>query len=121
MTSADAVQAVAALLLVGSGLLALIAALGLVRLPDFFQRLHAPSLGNTLAAWCSCGASMLYFSALAGRPVLAFLALNLLLAITAPLATLLLARAALFRGRSAGASLPPPLHGDAAGNDGRRR
>lgn len=117
MTQADAVQAVVALLLVASGLLAVIAALGLVRLPDFFQRLHPPSLGNTLAAWCTCGASVLYFSVLAGRPVLAFLALNLLLAVTAPLATLLLARAALFRGRSAGASLPLPLQGDDEAND----
>jgi multicomponent K+:H+ antiporter subunit G len=110
MTGALAfVEAVVALLLVASGLLAVIAAIGVLRLPAFFQRMHPPALANTLGAWCACIACALYFSALEWRVVLAPLVINLLVAITAPLGTLLLARAALFRGRARGADLPPPV------------
>ena len=42
---------VVAFLLLGSGIVVLIAALGLWRLPDFFTRMHAPALASTLAAW----------------------------------------------------------------------
>ena len=44
-------EIVVAVLLVGSGLVVLVAALGLWRLPDFFLRMHAPALASTLAAW----------------------------------------------------------------------
>ena len=42
---------VVALLLLASGVVVLVAATGLVRLPDFFARMHAPALASTLAAW----------------------------------------------------------------------
>jgi multicomponent K+:H+ antiporter subunit G len=44
--------------------------------------------------------------------------INVLLAITAPVTTVLLARAALFRRRQAGDALPPPL-GDDLPSDGQ--
>jgi multicomponent K+:H+ antiporter subunit G len=103
------VEVLVALLLVGSGLLALVAALGLLRAGSFFQRMHPPALANTLAAWCTCMASAAYFSALEWRAVLAPLVINLVVVVTAPLGTLLLARAALFRARASGADVPPPL------------
>jgi multicomponent K+:H+ antiporter subunit G len=106
------VEALVALLLVASGVLALVAALGVLGLPDFFQRLHPPALANTLGAWCACIASALYFSALEWRAALAPLVINLVLAITAPLGTLLLARAALFRARAAGQDVPGSLATD---------
>ncbi|MGO3743333.1 monovalent cation/H(+) antiporter subunit G, partial [Kerstersia sp.] len=43
-----AVSLLIALLLVAGGLLALIGSIGLLRLRNFYQRLHAPTLGNTL-------------------------------------------------------------------------
>lgn len=103
------IEAVVAGLLLASGVLSLIAALGMVRLKDFFQRLHPPALANTLGAWCACLASVAFFSATTAQPVLHALILNLLLAITAPITTVLLARAALFRQRQRGQNVPPAL------------
>jgi multicomponent K+:H+ antiporter subunit G len=102
-------EALTAVLLVLSGLLALTGALGLLRLESFFQRMHPVALGSTFATWCTCVASMAYFSALESRPVIHALLIPLLLCITVPITTLLLARAALFRKRAALENVPPPL------------
>jgi len=97
------------LLLLASGAVVLVAALGLWRLPDFFSRMHAPALASTLAAWLTALASIVHFSlrgeGLALHPWL----IVIVLAITAPVTTMVLARAALFRRRRAGDALPPPL------------
>ena len=42
----------AALLLIAGGLLTLIGALGLLRLRDFYSRMHAPTMGTTLGTGC---------------------------------------------------------------------
>jgi multicomponent K+:H+ antiporter subunit G len=103
------IEAIVATLLVASGLLAVTGALGLLRLREFFQRMHPPALANTLAAWCAALASVVYFSALTATLVLYPFVINVLLAITAPVTTVLLARAALLRKRAVGAAVPPPL------------
>ena len=103
------IEVVVGALLVASGLLAVVAALGLVRLKDFFQRMHAPALANTLSAWCISLCSILYFSMLGEELTLQAWVINILLAITAPMTTVLLARAALFRKRQRGEKAPPPL------------
>lgn len=105
----------AALLLAGS-LLALCGAIGLLRLKDFFQRMHAPALASTLGTWCVAGAWLVYFSALSGTPALHVWLIPILLAITVPVTTLLLARAALFRRRAAGEELPAELSAQIALN-----
>ncbi|MGY4495753.1 Na+/H+ antiporter subunit G [Pseudomonas sp. TE3610] len=97
--------AVGLLLLLGS-LFALLGAIGLVRLKDYFQRMHPPALASTLGAWCVALASVLFFSGLAHGPVLHAWLIPILLAITVPVTTLLLARAALFRKRMAGEPVP---------------
>lgn len=99
-------QWVTAALLVIASLLALIGALGLLHLKDFFQRMHPPALASTLGTWCVALASIVYFSALARAPVLHAWLIPVLLAITMPVTTLLLARAALFRKRVAGDDVP---------------
>jgi multicomponent K+:H+ antiporter subunit G len=103
------VEAVVAVLLIASGIASLIAAAGIVRLPGLFLRLHAPALAGSFGAWSVALASVVYFSALEGHAVLHTLAIPLLLAITLPFSTVLLARAALFRKRQDGANIPPPL------------
>ena len=64
-----------AILLVLSGLFALVGAIGLVRLKDYFQRMHPPALASTLGAWCVALGSIIYFSALKSGPVLHALSL----------------------------------------------
>ena len=87
----------AAILLIAAGLLAAIGTYGLLRLPDFFKRMHPPAMGSTLGAGCVLLASILVSSAAAGRPVVHALLITLFIVITAPVTSMLLARAALYR------------------------
>lgn len=95
-----------AILLVLSGVFALIGALGLLRMKDYFQRMHPPALASTLGAWCVALASIICFSELKTTAVVHAWLIPILLAITVPVTTLLLARAALFRKRMAGDDVP---------------
>ena len=92
---------IAALLLLGAGL-TLIGAFGLWRLPSFYDRIHAPTLGTS---WGTAGivlASMGYFSVVGGRPVVHELLLGIFVTVTTPVTLMLLGRAAVFRDRSEG-------------------
>jgi len=103
------IEGIVALLLVAGGLLALTGAIGLLRYGDFFRRMHPPALATTLSALCVTLASSIHFSVLEQQLALHPLLINALLAITAPVTTVLLARAALARGRDMSADVPPPL------------
>lgn len=102
-------DAIVAALLVGSGVVVVIAAFGLLRLPEFFLRMHPPAIAYTLGSWSVTLATVLHFTAHEGVLSLHAWLIIILLAITAPVTTVLLARAAMFRGRLAGEPLPPPL------------
>jgi multicomponent K+:H+ antiporter subunit G len=52
---------IAALLLVGTGFI-LVSSLGLLRLPDFYTRLHGPSKAATLGVICVLLGSVLFFT-----------------------------------------------------------
>jgi multicomponent K+:H+ antiporter subunit G len=104
-------ELIVGLLLLASGAVVLIAALGLQRLPDFFSRMHAPALASTLAAWVVTLASIVHFSVRGDGLTLHVWLIIIVLSITAPVTTIVLARAALFRRRQAGDPLPPPLSG----------
>ena len=114
------VDMVVSLLLLASGGLALAGALGLWRLPDFFMRMHAPSLAITLGSWMVTLASVVAFSTGPTRLSLHVWLIIMLLAVTAPVTTVLLARAALFRQRRLGDALPPPLTGRTGEGQGAR-
>jgi multicomponent K+:H+ antiporter subunit G len=88
----------AAILLIVAGAVAAIGAFGLLRLTDFFMRLHAPAMSSTLGAGCVLVASILVSSAVEGRPVLHPLLITLFVVMTAPVTAMLLARAAVYRG-----------------------
>jgi multicomponent K+:H+ antiporter subunit G len=88
----------AALLLIAGGLTAVIGAFGLLRLRDFYSRMHPPTMCTTLGTGCVLIASMLVSSALIGRPVLHEVLITLFLVITAPITAILLTRAAVYRG-----------------------
>lgn len=102
-------EVIVAALLLFSGVVVLTAALGLRRLPDFFLRMHAPALASTLAAWFVTLASVVHFSTRGSGLALHVWLIIIVLSITAPVTTIVLARAALFRRRQAGDDLPPPL------------
>ena len=89
----------AAILLVAGSLLAAIGAFGLLRLPDFFMRMHPPALGSTLGAGCVLLASILVSLAAAGRPVVHAVLISLFIVMTAPVTAMLLARAATYRSK----------------------
>jgi len=86
-----------ALLLVLGGLITLIGALGLLRLPNFFQRIHGPAVFITVGTGCFLIASMLYFSGTEERPVVHELLITAFILLTAPVTSMLLMRAAVYR------------------------
>ena len=98
-----------AVLVLASGVVVLIGALGLHRLSDFFLRMHAPALAATLGAWLVAVASIAYFSVRSPGPTLHVWLVPIVLSIATPVTTTVIARAALFRRRRAGDELPPPL------------
>jgi multicomponent K+:H+ antiporter subunit G len=76
----------------GSGL-TLVGSVGLLRLPSFYQRLHAPTLGTTLGTGSILIGSMIFFSALDARPVLHEILITVFLTLTSPVSFILLMRA----------------------------
>ena len=92
---------VAVLLLLGTGL-SLTGSLGLLRLGDFYQRVHAPTLGATLGAGCVLIASMVFFSVLQTRPIIHEVLITVFVTVTTPVTLMVLVRAALQRDRSEG-------------------
>lgn len=85
-----------ALLLFAGTFFVMVAALGVVRMPDIYMRLSAASKASTLGASCILAAVALYFAstAVTGK-VVAIIAFTLL---TAPVAAHMLGRAAYFSG-----------------------
>jgi len=83
-------------LLVAGGLFCIIGAVGLLRMPDFFTRMHAASLPDTLGA----GLILLGLALQAGLTLVAvkLAMIGLLILFASPTATHALARAALARG-----------------------
>ena len=101
-------EAAVALLLATGGVFIAVGAVGLVRLPDFYMRLHAPTKATTLGVGSVLLASMLVHwgqGGLAGRELL----VALFLFITAPVSATVLAQAALHLGVPSEAPPPPDI------------
>jgi len=90
------------LLVVFGALMALIGSIGLVKLPNFYARLHAPTLGATLGCACLAAATIVYFSLSASRLIGPAILISIFLIITAPLSAMLLIKVGLYRARRAG-------------------
>lgn len=86
-----------ALLLVLGGLISVIGAFGLARLQTFYQRMHGPAITITLGAGCILLASMLFFTASQSRLVIHELLISLFVLMTAPVVSMLIMRAAVYR------------------------
>lgn len=90
---------------------AAIGSFGLVRLPSFFRRIHAPTLGATLGVWSLTIATIVYFSVQGHNLFLHAVLIAVFVALTAPVTTIFLVRAALFRARTTDigqSKVPPP-------------
>ena len=98
---------VVALLVLCGALLAFIGSFGLLRLGNFYQRVHAPTLGTTLGTFCMLAASITCFSVLHGRPIFYEILIGVFLTLTTPITLMLLVRTALHRDREAAAAAPP--------------
>lgn len=94
---------ISVLVLMGA-VITLIGMLGLVRLPTFYQRIHAPTLGSSLGAALVLFASGLYSSIELGRPVLHEALVLVFILVTTPVTLVLLARAAFYRDKAEGGS-----------------
>ena len=104
------VEVAVAALVALSGVFVVISAAGFLRLQDFFVRMHPPALAYTVGSWCVSIAGTLYFSMLEARVALHPLFIIIMLCMTVPVTTVLLARVVLFRRRAAGvADTPSPL------------
>ena len=95
-------------LLLGSGL-TLLGAIGLVRLRNFYDHLHAPTLGTTWGTGGILLASIIIFSVLESRPVLHEVLIAVFVTVTTPVVLMLLGHAALYRDRTEGADGVPPV------------
>ena len=101
-------QWIVAALLVFGAVLALIGSIGLLRLTNFFQRIHAPTLVSTMGMWAITLATVLFFSLQGGQLYLHALLITFFIALTTPITTIFLMRAALFRERMSGRNTVPP-------------
>jgi multicomponent K+:H+ antiporter subunit G len=102
-------EIIVAALVLGGALLALLGAVGLLRLRTFFERVHAPSVIATLGCWLIVHATVLYFSVADQSLALHALLIAVFVAITVPVMSIFLMRAGLFRARLAGEAVPPSL------------
>ena len=99
---------IAVLVLAGAAL-ALLGSIGLLSLPTFFERVHAPALTATGASCCVMLACLIFFSLQGDGWYLHPLLIVIFLAITVPVTTIFLMRASLFRARQDGGNVPANL------------
>lgn len=86
-----------ALLLLAAGAIILVGAIGLLRLPTFYQRIHGPAITVTLGTGFIAAASMLHFSVLQSRFVVHELLIMAFVLMTAPIVAMMMMRAAVYR------------------------
>lgn len=102
------VEWAAAILIMVGAFFMLVGAIGMVRLPDFYMRLHAPTKSSTLGVGGVLLASLLLGWA-EGHPGIGELLITLFVFLTAPVSANLLAQAALHLRLSSRAPLPEGL------------
>jgi multicomponent K+:H+ antiporter subunit G len=98
-----------AVLVLGGAIIALLGSMGLMRLKSYFERVHAPSIIATMGCWLIMWATFVFFSATGQGLALHALLIAVFIAVTVPITTIFLMRAALFRARRAGRDVPPSI------------
>lgn len=97
MTIEILLDALVAFLLVAGAAFTAVGSLGLLRMPDFFTRLHGPSKATTIGLGSILLGSAVYFGVREPGLSLHEFLIGVLLAITAPVGSHLLAKAARHR------------------------
>lgn len=82
---------------------------GLVRLKTYYERVHTPAIIATLGSWLIMWASLVYYSFNEHTLAWHTLLIALFIAVTVPISTIFLMRAALFRDRRQGKAVPPSV------------
>ncbi|NMM76263.1 Na+/H+ antiporter subunit G [Acidovorax sp. SRB_14] len=111
-------QVAVALLVLAGAAVALLGSFGLLRLRSFFERVHAPAMIATMGCWCIMYGALLYFSLQGEGLAVHLLLIAVFIAVTVPITTIFLMRAALFRARQMGQDAPPSVSTHAQ-NSGR--
>lgn len=96
----------------------LVGSIGLVRLPDFYQRLHGPTKATTLGVGSFLIASMVYFGVQGEGIRLHMLLITLFLFLTSPVTGHLLARTGLTLRIPTPTRRPKEAHGHLGDGDG---
>lgn len=105
-----AMEILVSVFLVTGAFFIFVGSIGMIRLPDLFMRLHAPTKASTMGLGSFLIASMIYW-AFQGRLGFAELLITLLSFITAPVSANLMAQAALhLRLRSLSGEVPEALN-----------
>lgn len=104
----EIVNAVSAVLIVAGAFFCVVGAVGLIRMPDFYTRMHAASILETIGAGLILAGLLLQagWTVIAGKLIL----IGLLIFFASPTASHALARAAMLRGlkpRLADQGVPP--------------
>ena len=108
-------ETILSLLIIAGSAFVLIGSVGLVRLPDFFTRLHAPTKATTLGLGCMLLASIGWFSR-DGSLSLHEVLITLFVFLSAPISAHLLAKAAFHLGLKPWTGTQ--VAGNSAGSDG---
>ncbi len=90
------------LLLLSGSMITLIGSIGLIRLKNFYKRLHAPTLGASAGVILICLASMLCFAVLQSRWIFHEVLIIVFIILTTPVTLMLLGQSALYRDRIEG-------------------
>ena len=88
---------------------ALLGSWGLLRLKTYYERVHAPAIIATMGCWLIMWASTAFYLASGTGQTFATLLIAVFVAVTVPISTIFLMRAALFRDRRAHRAVPPSI------------
>lgn len=104
-------QVLIGVLVICGALIALMGSMGLLQLKSYYERVHAPSIVATLGCWLIMWATIIFFSVTSNSFAAHPLLIAVFIAVTVPITTIFLMRAALFRDRRTGRDVPPSING----------
>ncbi len=102
----NVLEVIISVLLVFGAAFVLLGSVGLVKLPDIYARLHAPTKATTLGVGALLVASAAHHSMLSGAPSLQEILVTVFFFLTAPIGAFLITKVALHQRLSAGTPLP---------------